>query len=191
MSVFLRSDPWHTHLQLSNADAPYRQWLQDERSLTARICARCTNFSIHVLHQGLRSSHLDESCLLGVAGHEWVWTRDVLLCADGLPLVFAHSVLKYQHARGYWQMFARLGTRSLGSSLFSDPRIQRGQLYYRHLDSRHALYCLAVHALQKVESTGLSGNDLPTRLWARRSLFGRKSQALLVSEVFLPRVLSL
>ncbi len=186
MSASLSPDPWHAHLRLCAADAPYRYWLAGEDSLTARIRAHCMHFSVQVWRQRLLAPHADETRLLGCAPREWVWTREVVLRADGRPVVFAHSVLAQRHARGHWQMFAQLGARPLGAALFADPRIQRAPLRYRQLDVRHPLYRAAAHALAPAVA-----NALPPRLWARRSLFRRGGQALLVSEVFLPEILHL
>jgi chorismate--pyruvate lyase len=177
------ADPWQARLVLPIPDAPYRHWLNDEGSLTARIRERCKNFAVRVLRQQLLPPHADERALLGIAPRESAWVREVLLVADGVPVVFAHSVLARRQARGPWQMFGRIGTRSLGAVLFADPRIARHPLRYRRLDARHPLYRSALR------DAGLDARSTE-RLWARRSVFTRAGQSLLVCEVFLPGILS-
>ncbi|MBE7421665.1 MAG: chorismate lyase [Zoogloeaceae bacterium] len=71
---------------------------------------------------------------------------------------------------------SRLGNRPIGSVLFSDPGIRRGQLVYKKLDARHPLR----HILVRNET-----------LWARRSVFVRDKTPLLVNEVFMPEILRL
>jgi len=72
---------------------------------------------------------------------------------------------------------SRLGSRSLGSLLFSWPGFRRGAIEYCRLDARHPLFRrAAVH--------GGSGKYL----WARRSLHRLGRQEVLVTEVFLPAI---
>lgn len=163
-------------------EAPYRHWLTGEGSLTAQIRARCKHFSVRVLRQQLLPPNADERALLGIAPREWAWVREVLLEADGVAVVFAHSVLAQRHARGPWQMFARMGDRPLGAALFADPRIARQPLRYHSLDVRHPLYRAAM------SGAALDAQFVP-RLLARRSVFSRAGQSLLVCEVFLPGIL--
>jgi len=180
--ISLAADPWQARLALPTSEAPYRHWLTGAGSLTARIRARCTHFAVRVLRQRLLPPHADELALLGIAPREWAWVREVLLEADGVPVVFAHSVLAQRHARGPWQMFGRIGERSLGAVLFADPRIARRPLSYRRLDARHPLYRAALRG------AAFDAQAVP-HLWARRSVFNRGGQSLLVCEVFLPGIL--
>ncbi|HQW21267.1 MAG TPA: chorismate lyase [Rhodocyclaceae bacterium] len=178
------ADPWRSRLILPTFETPYRHWLTDKGSLTARIRERCTRFAVRVQRQQLLPPHADERALLGIAPRERAWVREVLLEADGVPVVFAHSVMARHDVRGPWQMFGSIGERSLGGALFADPRIVRQTLHYRRLDARHPLYCAA-------ERCATFDTRATPHLWARRSVFGRDGQALLVCEVFLPKVLHL
>jgi len=182
MSISRPPDPWHTRLLCPLAESQ-QHWLTDAGSLTARIRARSERFSVRVLRQQLLRPQDDERAVLGIAPREWAGVREVLLVADGVPVVFAHSVLAQRHARGPWQMFARMGERPLGAALFADPRIARQPLRYRRLDARHPLYRAAVRA------AALDAQSTPY-LWARRSVFTRAGQSLLVCEVFLPDIFS-
>jgi chorismate--pyruvate lyase len=110
------------------------------------------------------------------------WVREVVLLADGLTVVFARSVL-LPRARTAWPLFFRAGKRPLGALLFDDPAVCRGPLEVARIDPRHSLWRLATHY-------GLlsSATPLHAPLWARRSLFWRKGQPLLVQELFLPAI---
>lgn len=154
-----------------------RAWLADEGSLTARIQGRCRHFSVTVMRQALIRPHADEARLLGIRRGSLAWVREVVLHADGCPVVFAHSVLPRTSVRGAWRLFAAVGGRPLGAALFADSRIRRGTLAYRRLDARHPLW----------RATTGGGHEL----WARRSLFHRCGKPLLVTEVFLPDILCL
>ena len=74
-----------------------------------------------------------------------------------------------------------LGSRSLGSLLFTHPLVVRQPLHYKTLRPNHPLYKSAT-AKVKVK---------PKMLWARRSLFYLHNAPLLVTEVFLPDILKL
>lgn len=181
MSTFRPSTRWRIDLLHAALSSLQQHWLCDGGSLTARIRARCERFSVQVLRQRLQPPLVDERAPLGIAARENAWIREVLLVANGVPQVFAHSVLARAQARGPWRMFARMGNRPLGAALFADPRIAREPLRFRRLDARHPLHRAAVQA------AGLEAAAVPY-LWARRSVFRRNGRALLVCEVFLPDV---
>ena len=160
-----------------------RPWLTDPASLTARIRARCGSFSVRVLRQCLAVPHRDEATLLGLRRGERAWLREVLLIADGVPVVFARSLLPRANVRGAWNLFHGMGARPLGAALFADPAISRRALTCACLDRRDARYHLA--------SAAVAPMAMPPRVWARRSLFRLRGRALLVSEAFLPTILDL
>jgi chorismate--pyruvate lyase len=159
-----------------------RPWLIDPGSLTARIRRRCAIFAVSVLEQRLAAPHADEAALLGLRRGELAWRREVLLLADGVPVVFARSILPRRNVRGAWHLFRSIGTRPLGAALFADPCVERQPLSCARLDRRDARY-------RRVLAAAPAG--LPPMLWARRSLFRLRGRALLVSEVFLPAILDL
>ncbi len=172
---------WKLHPALAAAPHWLRPWLTDPGSLTARIVSRCSRFEVHVLYEGRRLPFDDERTLIGLPLGRLAWTREVLLFADGIPVVFAHSVLAPQDLNGAWHMAQAIGSRPLGAALFADPSIRRGPLRVARLDERDPLHRRASAA---------AGTALPT-LWARRSRFCRVGRPLLVSEIFLPGIAAL
>jgi chorismate--pyruvate lyase len=80
-----------------------------------------------------------------------------------------------------WRLMQGMGSRPLGAALFSDPRIRRLMLRQRKVGRGHELYRLA----PPVAGTGVAS------LWARRSLFMVGKSPILVTEVFLPAILTL
>ncbi len=163
------------------ADARLRRWLLDRGSLTRRVQQRCSVFQLEVLAQHMATADRDEQSVMGVRPGVRCVVREVSLSCGRQPVVFAHSVVELRARRGAWRMLASLGVRPLGAALFADPRIERFPLRFRWLNSRHELY---VRALKLVERP-------PAGLWARRSLFGLHGSRLLVTEVFLPAILTL
>ncbi|MFA9441031.1 chorismate lyase [Uliginosibacterium sp. sgz301328] len=158
---------------------PVHPWLTDPGSLTARIAARCERVSVRVLAQHMDIPNADEAALLGTRRGERVWLREVLLLADGRPVVHARSLMPRE--RG-WRLFGTIGSRPLGHALFADPHVSRGRLTARRLDARDRRYHRAIAVAESTQGA---------TLWARRSLFTRQSGRLLVCEVFLASILDL
>ena len=157
----------------------YRHWLVDDGSLTQRLRAHCSCFTVEHVRQRRARPLPDEALLLRLRPHQRALLREVVLCCDGRPAVFAHSVLPRNSLRGAWRGLGRLGARPLGAALFANPKVVRTPLAFRKLQPRHALYARATEVLQ----------ERPTYLWARRSVFRLHNAAILVTEVFLPGVL--
>ena len=159
----------------------YRPWLTDAGSLTARVKARCSDFSVRVLFQGSRRPDRDERFVFPQHGRARVLVREVFLCCGDTPVVFAHTVLDPDDLCGVWRSVAKLGNRPLGAALFADPRIHRHPLRTRKLNGHHELR----RRLERYRA------QLPGALWARRSLFHLHDSPILVTEVFLPEILRL
>ncbi len=178
-----RSSPkfarWHAHTNAVQCDEVMRDWLSNRDSLTARLQARCQAFRVQRLFQGRAMVLRDEVQALNLARVEKVTAREVVLRCDERAVVYAHTVLPLHANASQWPLFASLGNRSLGTTLFSDPLVARGELQYARLSASHPL-------MQRVRELGLV--EAGTRCYARRSLFRRKSSCLLVTEVFLPQL---
>lgn len=171
-----KDEYWNQMAQ--GADAQILPWLRDHGSLTQRIQQRCERFAVVNVKSGQARIALDESALLNISPQQLAWSREVFLCADEQPVVFAHSACRTSDLRGAWHALKGLGNRPLGAVLFSHPQVVRQPLHYKALSSHHPLYKRA--AVKLLNS--------PARLWARRSLFYLHGAPLLVTEVFLPQI---
>lgn len=136
---------------------------------------------MRLVFQGLRTPTRDEAFLFADHGRSRVLVREVYLCCDDTPVVFAHSVVRPRDVRGPWKALAGLGSRSLGSRLFTDPRVERCPLHQKKLNRGHELHARAL----------IAAPDVHGALWARRSLFTLHKSPILVTEVFLPGILAL
>jgi chorismate--pyruvate lyase len=106
-----------------------------------------------------------------------------LLCANGIPLVMAHSIIPSSSSSGSNHEVLRLGKKPLGAVLFAKTRMHSKQKPHREivrLDKQSALWkkCFQQYP------------ELPSVSWARRTLYQLKGRPLLVSEVFLPALLN-
>lgn len=163
---------------------PLRDWLAGEGSLTRRLRESGADVQVLRLREGRSLPVPDEVASLRLARLRPVWVREVLLMAEGVPLVFAHSVTRPEALRGPWGALRGLGSRPLAEALFADPRIVRAPFLFRKLAARHPLYRRAAHELQRFAIAP------PPELWARRSVFRRCGAPLMVTEVFLPAALA-
>ena len=178
----LRQALWHRHVNAVGAPAALRRWLSTGGSLTARLTAHSSVFRVQRLHQRTALCLADEARAIGMPRPGRVWEREVLLRCDGVPVVFAHTVVPMSATASDWPLFNALGERSLGSTLFYDPLVTRGSLEFARIRAGHPLMQRARAAL---------GGDGDTVLYARRCLYRRRRGVLLVTEVFLPAVLAL
>lgn len=183
MSRSFRHACWHAHANGVAAPPLMRQWLTDQRSLTAKLIDHSTRFSVRRLHQGVAVCLADEYAEIGLIHQRQVRERDVLLQCDDQPVVFAHTVIPLAASAADWPFFSALGNRSLGATLFNDPQVVRGPLAYARLQPTHPLN------IRARATTNMEWRNCP--LFARRSLFRRAAGVMLVTEVFLPAILAL
>ncbi len=163
-----------------------RDWLATKGSLTARLVASCDSFRVRRLHQKVALCSLEEAARIGLPRRERVWEREVVLCCDGVPAVFGHTVVPLSATAHDWPLFSALGERSLGTTLFYDPKVARGPLEFARLRASHPLLA-RVHAALGDEAADLDGHVFH----ARRCVYRRHQGLLMVTEVFLPAVLEL
>lgn len=162
---------------LSGAMQP---WLIDSGSLTARLKARYADLAVQPELLKNTKAFNDEFALIGLKAVQHALIRDVLLIGNNVPVVFAHSVLPRASLRGAWNGLGRLGNKPLGAALFANPQVKRAPLRFKKLAPHHVLY---QHAVQHLSTK-------PAYLWARRSVFSLNCATILVTEVFLPQLLS-
>jgi chorismate--pyruvate lyase len=164
-----------------------RDWLTTPGSLTARLVAHSRQFRVQKLRQTSNLCLADEARAIGLARPRRVWEREVLLRCDGKPVVYGHTVVPMSATASDWPLFSALGERSLGSTLFYDPLVQRGQLEFARLRSGHPLLA-RVHAALEGEGRDAQPESV---YYARRCVYRRRQGLLMVTEVFLPAVLDL
>ena len=180
----MRLAKWHRNVNAVGAQADMRDWLATEGSLTARLVAGSETFRVRRLHQKRSPCAFEEAAPIGLPRRVQVRERDVLLCCDGVPVVYGHTVVPLSASAADWPLFSALGERSLGTTLFYDPKVRRGPLEFARLTGSHPL-------LARVRA-GLAAVDLNEHVFhARRCVYRRHQGLLMVTEVFLPAVLNL
>ncbi len=150
---------------------PWRPWLLDQGSLTARLVAASGgDFRVQVLAQALRRPAREERVALGLPERQVALVREVLLRGRDEPWVYARSVVPLAVLHGRYGFLRRLGTQPLGALLFRDAGIRRG----------------AIEVTRRAPPRFLPAVVEDGPAWVRRSLFYLDRQPLLVAEMFLP-----
>jgi chorismate--pyruvate lyase len=170
---------WFAHVNGVAAPKTMQHWLIDTMSLTMKLTARCERFRVQRLVQQRALPLADEFAAVALPRRMMVQEREVFLRCDEQPVVYAHTIVPLSATTSDWPFFGTLGDRSLGTTLFGDPRVQRGQMEYARLSRQHPLVLRAATAL---------GKQLHAPLFARRCLYQRNKGLLLVTEVFLPTI---
>jgi chorismate--pyruvate lyase len=170
---------WFSHINGVQATPRMQDWLTDEMSLTQKLTQRSRRFRVQRLAQERALPLHDEYVQLALPRRIAVQQREVFLRCDDEPVVYAHTIVPLSATASDWPFFSTLGERSLGTTLFGDPRVQRGRLQYARLPERHPLVRRAAVALKE---------ELRGPLFARRCLYKRHAGLLLVTEVFLPAI---
>lgn len=155
-----------------------KTWLSRPGALTAGLRALGA-FRLRVLAEYAQGVPPDEAHGMGLAPGAPVWVREIVMSVDGVDAVMARSLTPLAASHGVWQGVRRLRTRPLADMLYHDRGIRRSAFAYSPVGHGVALRAPARNVLpaDTRENAGL---------WARRSVFWRTGQPLLVTECFLP-----
>ena len=169
--------------EIHRAPRKWQPWLSDTGSLTQKIEKVIgQKLQVQVLRDYPQTLDSDESRYFHFKIRR-CRVREVLLCANNIPLVMAHSVIPTLSSSGSNHAVLRLGTKPLGAVLFAKTRMHSKAKPPRdiaRLDKSHALWkkCFRNYAA------------LSSPLWARRTLYRLKGRPILVNEIFLPALLT-
>lgn len=168
---------WYRRHQLFNHSIhpSLSPWLFDVSSLTARMIELCgKNFSVRVISQRWQRLDAEEASAMALKNVHSALVRQVLLCCDNQPLVYARTVIPATTIQGAQRRYVNMGNRPLGAMLFADRTMRREAVQVAMLPELH-------------EAKKYSAFNEP--VWGRRSVFRVARKPLLVSEYFLPELL--
>jgi chorismate--pyruvate lyase len=168
---------WYRRHQLFNhsIDPALLTWLFDASSLTSRLVGLCgSDFSVRVISQQYQALDSAEASAMKLKNVHAALVRQVLLCCDGQPLVYARTVIPVTTIQGAQRRYANMGNRPLGAMLFADRTMQRESVEVAMLPAAH-------EANQYTKSNN--------SIWGRRSVFRVSNKPLLVSEYFFSELL--
>ncbi|HIF9208697.1 TPA: chorismate--pyruvate lyase family protein [Photobacterium damselae] len=136
-------------------------WLLETESLSQRLAQCCQHFTVTVLEQVMvekQQLSIEEKELVGDID---CLSRKVILNGDGVPWVFARTLIPLSTLTGDEQDLAQLGEKPLGYRVFTADNARRDALVIANI----------------------CGETSP--LWARRSRLWLNDKPLLVAELFL------
>ncbi len=176
MSLSIYSSIWRPQppTSLSNLQ---RYWLKRPGILTKGL-RQVGSLKINVLKECIESLSLEESLAINQPINTPVWVREIVMRIDDIPCVWARSLTPLTASHSTWKGIRRLNTRPLAEILYHDPTIQRS----------------AFEVASIYRSTQIARSQrkyFPTNKelslnYARRSIFYKKHQPLMVIECFLP-----
>lgn len=178
MNVTSLSFPYGESIQWYCADyadklpqSSLKDWLLAPGSLTQKLKTCCNQFEVNVLGEGQLTPFEGE-----YPQQALVWIREVLLCLDAIPWVFARTLIPQTLLLERQADFLGLGTRPLGELLFSQDKFIPGKIEVARFETSSRLAQLAESLDQRVEH----------ELWGRRRYFHHGDNEMIVSEIFLP-----
>jgi chorismate lyase len=180
-------------------------WLFRPGALTAGL-RQLGEFRLRVLAEYAQAAPGDEARAMRLRPGAMVWVREVLMSVDGIDAVAARSLTPLDASRGTWQGMRRLRTRPLADMLYHDRTVRRTAFECRRLAPGVPFYGTARAVLAEAAAIAKDGNvvdmrdwarnadaagsraavDRESRILARRSVFWRHGQPLLVAEGFMP-----
>lgn len=152
-------------------DSPLSEWLLSSGSLTQKLRSHCTKFEVKVLGEGTLTPFNGE-----FPNQRQAWVREVLLCLDDVPWVFARTLIPANLLEMKEADFLTLGTRPLGELLFTKDAFTPGKIEVAHFTPCSQLAKL----MNTLDQT------VTQELWGRRRYFSFNNEELIVSETFLP-----
>lgn len=163
-----------------------QSWVYEPGSLTQRL----RNYygdavGVNVLLQQWNTPFLTERKLLKLHESKYSLIREVLLHADGKPLILARTVIPPKTVKVAKNNLAHLGSRPLGEVIFSYPKLERIEMDVTLINSTPSEQ-RPVWTQSAVDKAGI---DQP--MWGRRTVYAIAQRQMLVSEFFLPGALEI
>ncbi|MBL1262907.1 chorismate--pyruvate lyase family protein [Candidatus Methylomicrobium oryzae] len=155
-------------------------WTYEAGSLTRRLRSYYGSaVKVEVIYHRWLTPFLSERKLLGQAEHRYCLTREVMLHADGMPLILARTIIPKQTIRSAHRNLSHLGSRPLGEVIFSYPDLERLDLQ------------VAALSPSAWRPKALELGDIRAPVWGRRTVYAIMHQPLLVNEFFMPGALAI
>lgn len=163
---------------VSPARSPLQHhWLLRPGALTGGL-RQLGRMQLRVIREYGCGAPPDEAAGLLLPARTPVWVREVVMSVDGRDAVAARSLTPLAASHSVWQGIRRLMSRPLADMLYHDRTIERSPFAIARLRSP-----LAFHAALRLQDPVLAAHP---SLHARRSVFWRHGQPLMVAECFLP-----
>ncbi|MCX7102782.1 MAG: chorismate lyase [Methylobacter sp.] len=155
-----------------------QSWTYEPGSLTQRLRDYYGDaIGVKILFHQWNTPFLSERRLLGLHENKYSLIREVLLHADGKPLILAITIIPAKTIKVAKSNLAHLGSRPLGEVIFSYPKLERIEMDVTLINPPTWNQC----AIDKANIT--------QAICGRRTVYAIAQRQMLVSEFFLPEVL--
>lgn len=166
---------WCTlHEGIDLLDDNLTNWLLATGSLTEKLRTCCNEFQVVVLGEAELTPLKHE-----LDPTQTCWIREVLLLLDGVPWVFARTLIPPALLRQTQIDFKGLGSQPLGQLLFSHHEFIPGKIEIGRTSLNGKVSQLSASLQQPCDS-----------LWGRRRFFNYKQYEMQVCEFFLPAAIN-
>lgn len=180
--LFIQEPKWRENRMGVRHTLPVdvQSWTYEAGSLTQRLRSFYGNsVGVSVLLQRWQSPFLSERRLLDLPEHHYCLIREVLLHANGKPLILARTIIPGDTIKVAKNKLSHLGNRPLGEIIFSYPKLQRLDLN------------ISLVAQKTWTQPAIAKGHIDQGLWGRRTVYSIAQRQMLVSEFFLPEVLKI
>jgi chorismate--pyruvate lyase len=151
------------------------QWVKNKSSLTNRI-KKIANLQIKLVtnHYKNKNLLLSEKNFFPLYKSQNIFLREVIISANGAPIMYARTVLPRKYLRGYWSDIKKLNTNSLSRIVYENPSIKRSKFSYLASSSNNNIF-------KKINSLKIDSKNL---VIGRQSYFEYKRKNILLTEYF-------
>lgn len=180
--LFKREPSWlENRLGTCHTLSPAVQsWTYESGSLTQRLRDHYGDaVGVRILSQRWDVPFLSERRLLKLRENRYSLIREVLLHADGKPLILARTVIPAKTIKCAKRNLAHLGSRPLGEVIFSYPKLERVAMDIASIP-------IAAWTPPAIDAGRIDGT-----IHGRRTVYSIAQRPMLVSEFFLPEALAI
>ncbi len=155
-----------------------QSWVYEPGSLTQRLRDYYGDaVGVKILLQRWNTPFLSERKLLNLPENKYSLIREVLLHADGKPLILARTIIPASTIKVAKSNLAHLGNRPLGEVIFSYPKLERIEMDVTLINP------------PTWTQSAIAEGHIDQPIWGRRTVYAIAHRQMLVSEFFLPGVL--
>jgi chorismate--pyruvate lyase len=152
-----------------------QSWTYEPGSLTQRLRDYYGDaIGVKILLQQWNTPFLSERRLLKLHENKYSLIREVLLHANGKPLILARTIIPEKTIKVAKSNLAHLGSRPLGEVIFSYPKLERIEMDVTLINP------------PTWTQTAIAEAHIDQPIWGRRTVYAIAQRQMLVSEFFLP-----
>lgn len=181
---------WHSLQQSDRCFIPADtlNWLEKPFILSKALKKVYTEFSVSLVSQSINYIPDDEVDPLECQKNTQGLIREVYLLGNCSPCIYARVTVPEKTFLANREDFENLGNRPIGETmLYNDPSVTRGDFEIKRLtQDDYLLFDSVVH--QNFFEVAIASMHKVKELWARRSVFTKGTNRLLVTEVFLANI---